>query len=192
MLRIVIGFLLLAFALQPAKPPKPGVKMPGVKIAIERLKPEAVFPYPGSPDWIAVDESVWVSNRPKDSVARLDPKTNTVAATIRQTGPTQRGFIDACAITVMDIQQVSLRQGVTPSHLQGRMNATFRTLFWGVWPLANFLGGLIADWTGPVSVFLIAAGLRIIPITIVVVSPIGRLRSYPAAAAQAGGISSNW
>ncbi|TMD65413.1 MAG: MFS transporter [Chloroflexi bacterium] len=92
----------------------------------------------------------------------------------------------------MDIQQVSLRQGVTPSHLQGRMNATFRTLFWGVWPLANFLGGLIADWTGPVSVFLIAAGLRIIPITIVVVSPIGRLRSYPAAAAQAGGISSNW
>jgi MFS family permease len=88
-------------------------------------------------------------------------------------------FVDACAITVMDIQQVSLRQGVTPSHLQGRMNATFRTLFWGVWPLANFLGGLTADWIGPVSVFLIAAGLRIIPITIVVVSPIGRLRSHP-------------
>jgi hypothetical protein len=59
------------------------------------------------------------------------------------------------------------------------MNATFRTLFWGVWPLANFLGGLTADWIGPVSVFLIAAGLRIIPITIVVVSPIGRLRSHP-------------
>ena len=88
MLRIVIAVLLASIALQPAKTPKPGVKTPGVKIPIERLKPEAVFPYPGSPDWIAVDESVWVSNRPKDSVARLDPKTNTVAATLAVgTGP---------------------------------------------------------------------------------------------------------
>lgn len=95
-------------------------------------------------------------------------------------------FVDACAITVMDIQQVSLRQGATPPHLQGRMNATFRTFFWGVWPLANFLGGLMADWIGPASVFLIAAGLQVIPITIVVVSPIGRLRSYPASADPTG------
>ena len=88
MLRIVIAVLLGSIALQPAKTPKPGVKTPGVKIPIERLKPEAVFPYPGSPDWIAVDESVWVSNRPKDSVARLDPKANTVAATLAVgTGP---------------------------------------------------------------------------------------------------------
>jgi len=77
-----MALLLGSIALQPAKAPKPGVKTPGVKIPIERLKPDAVFPYAGSPDWIAVDEAVWVSNRPKDSVVRLDPKTNTVAATI--------------------------------------------------------------------------------------------------------------
>jgi virginiamycin B lyase len=82
MLRSLIGLLLGCAVLQPARPPKPGVKTAGVKIPIERLKPDAVFPYPGSPDWIAVDESVWVSNRPKDSVARFDPKTNTVAAVI--------------------------------------------------------------------------------------------------------------
>ena len=82
MLRSVIGLLLGCAVLQPASPPKPGVKTPGVKIPIERLKPDAVFPYPGSPDWIAIDESVWVSNRPKDSVARFDPKTNTVAAVL--------------------------------------------------------------------------------------------------------------
>jgi MFS family permease len=93
-------------------------------------------------------------------------------------------FVDACAITIMDIQQVSLRQGVTPQHLQGRMNATFRTLFWGVWPFANILGGLIADWIGPASVFLIAAGLRVIPITIVVVSPIGHLRTHAEVAPE--------
>src|SRR5205085_1031440 len=63
------------------RPPKPGVAA-HVKIPIERLKPDAIFEYPGSPDWIAVDESVWVSNKPKGSIARLDTKTNTVAAII--------------------------------------------------------------------------------------------------------------
>jgi YVTN family beta-propeller protein len=64
------------------RPPRPGVKTAGIKIPIDRLKPDAVFPFPGAPDWIAVDESVWVSNRPKDTVARFDPKTNTVAGVI--------------------------------------------------------------------------------------------------------------
>jgi YVTN family beta-propeller protein len=83
---LLLGSLVHAAAtpapFQPNRPQKPGVATPGVKIPIERLKPEAVFPYSGSPDWIAIDESVWVSNRPKDTVARFDPKTNTVAATI--------------------------------------------------------------------------------------------------------------
>ena len=65
-----------------SKPPRPGVKTPGVKIPIERLEPDAVFPVPGAPDWIAIDEAVWISNEPNNSVTRLDPKTNTVAATI--------------------------------------------------------------------------------------------------------------
>ncbi len=59
-----------------AKPVKTGVKTPGVQIPIASLKPDAVLEVPGVPDWIAVRESVWVSNKPKNSVARLDPKTN--------------------------------------------------------------------------------------------------------------------
>src|SRR3982751_5476825 len=82
MLRSLIGLLLGCVVLQPARAPKPGVKTPGVKIPIERLKPDAVFEVPGSPDWIAVDESVWISNRPNNNVTRLDPATNAVAATI--------------------------------------------------------------------------------------------------------------
>ena len=82
MLRFVTCFALAWFVAQTSSAPKPGVKAPGVKIPIERLKPDAVFPYPGAPDWIAVDEAVWVSNRPKDTIARFDPKTNTVAAVI--------------------------------------------------------------------------------------------------------------
>ena len=61
---------------------KPGVKAPGVQIPITTLKPEAVFEVPGSPDWIAVGDAVLISNKPKNSVARIDPKTNKVAETI--------------------------------------------------------------------------------------------------------------
>ena len=66
----------------PPKPKRPGVSTPGVKIPITKLKPDAVFSLPGVPDWLAIDEHVWVSNSPKNTVHRLDPKTNTVAATI--------------------------------------------------------------------------------------------------------------
>jgi MFS family permease len=87
-------------------------------------------------------------------------------------------FFNALLTTVMDIQQVSLRQALTPDRLQGRMNATFRNLFWGVWPIANFLGGYLADRIGAAYVFLIAAALGVIPVAIIVATPIGRLRSH--------------
>jgi YVTN family beta-propeller protein len=66
----------------PQRPKRPGVAAPGVKIPITKLKPDAVFSLPGVPDWLAIDEFVWVSNSPKGTVHRLDPKTDTVAATI--------------------------------------------------------------------------------------------------------------
>ncbi len=78
-LYLVLGWLTMV---QSAPQAKPGVKTPGVKIPIERLKPDAIFDVPGAPDWIAIDQAVWISNKPKNSVARLDPKTNIVAATI--------------------------------------------------------------------------------------------------------------
>lgn len=64
------------------QPPKPGVTTPGVRIPMASLKPDAVFSVPGAPDWIAVGHSVWISDKPKNAVLRLDPKTNKVADTI--------------------------------------------------------------------------------------------------------------
>jgi hypothetical protein len=63
-------------------PPKPGVKTPGVQIPLARLKPEAVISIPGSPDWIAIGDDVWISNSPKSNVSRLDKNTNTVKQVI--------------------------------------------------------------------------------------------------------------
>jgi streptogramin lyase len=63
-----------------AKPKRPGVATPGVRIPITKLKPEAIYDVPGAPDWMAADKEMWVSNSPKGTVSRLDPK-GTVAAT---------------------------------------------------------------------------------------------------------------
>src|SRR5229473_5491491 len=66
----------------PTTPRKMGVKTPGVQIPMARLKPDAIFPLPGAPDWIAIDDFVWISNKPKDSLTRIDPKTNKIVDTI--------------------------------------------------------------------------------------------------------------
>ena len=47
-----------------------------------RLKPDHVFDIPGVPDWLAIDEHVWVSNSPKNTVTRIDPKANKIVETI--------------------------------------------------------------------------------------------------------------
>jgi YVTN family beta-propeller protein len=45
---------------------------------MSELKAEAVYTVPGAPDWMAIEDSVWVSNSPKNSVSRLDPKSDKV------------------------------------------------------------------------------------------------------------------
>jgi len=79
---IVVPILFSSLTQAQKRPPRPGVKDTSVRVAIAALKPEAVFEVPGAPDWIAVDESVWVSNEPKNIVARLDPKSNKVIAVV--------------------------------------------------------------------------------------------------------------
>jgi streptogramin lyase len=68
---------------RPKRPPRPGVKTPGVQRDMSTLTPLAVFPVEGVPDWqVVTEDAVWVSNGPKNSLHRLDPKSNTVVAAI--------------------------------------------------------------------------------------------------------------
>ena len=47
------------------------------------IKPDAVFAVEGAPDWqVLTDDAVWVTSAPKNTVHRLDVKTNQVAAVI--------------------------------------------------------------------------------------------------------------
>src|SRR5262249_921747 len=64
-------------------PPPPGVSTLGVKKEMSAITPASVFRLPGTPDWqVVTDDAIWVSNGPKNTIHRLDVKTNTVAATI--------------------------------------------------------------------------------------------------------------
>jgi virginiamycin B lyase len=67
---------------QSAQPYKPGVTTPGVQIPLAKLVIEAKFDLGGSPDWIAIDKDIWVSNQPKNNVSRLNGKSKTVLQTI--------------------------------------------------------------------------------------------------------------
>lgn len=42
----------------------------------------AKFSIPGSPDWVAIGDSVWISNNPKNNISQLDAKTDKVGAVI--------------------------------------------------------------------------------------------------------------
>jgi streptogramin lyase len=47
------------------------------------IKPIAVFPVEGNPDWqVATDDAVWVTSGQKNTVSKLDAKTNKVAEVV--------------------------------------------------------------------------------------------------------------
>ena len=52
-------------------------------------------------------------------------------------------FLGGFAGVVYNINQVSLRQAITPERIQGRMNATMRFLVWGTIPIGSIIGGIL-------------------------------------------------
>jgi len=80
---------------------------------------------------------------------------------------------------IYNINQVSLRQAITPDHLQGRMNASMRFLVWGTIPIGALLGGALGQVLGlwP-TIVLMVLGELLAPLW-VVFSPVRQLRTQP-------------
>src|SRR5262249_12908487 len=76
----IVAIAALAVSGQPTASKKPGV--PAVQRPLSALVPDAVISVPGSPDWIGIDESIWISNSATNNISRIDPKTNQVAAVV--------------------------------------------------------------------------------------------------------------
>jgi MFS family permease len=72
-----------------------------------------------------------------------------------------------------NIVTVSMRQRITPDHLLGRMNATYRLLGWGGMPLGAAIGGAIGELFGLRAVFLFAGvvSLLLVPPALLVLTP---------------------
>lgn len=80
---VLLAAMTAMLCAQGRRPPRPGVSTPGVKRDMTTIVPLAVFPVEGTPDWQAVaEDAVWVANGPKNTIHRLDPKTNQVASVV--------------------------------------------------------------------------------------------------------------
>lgn len=78
-----------------------------------------------------------------------------------------------------DLNQLTLRQTLTPDAYLGRMNSIYRTVVWGAIPLGNFLGGVLGSTVGIVDTFLIGGVIALVGCVAMWLSPIGRLRQFP-------------
>lgn len=86
------------------------------------------------------------------------------------------------AVTIQDLNQVTLRQFLTPDRLQGRMNSIFRLFYWGSTPVASLLGGVLGDRLGPSTTITLGAGLSLIAVVGISLSALGRLPQKSVAA----------
>jgi MFS family permease len=80
---------------------------------------------------------------------------------------------------VYNIQQVSLRQSITPERLQGRMNATMRFLVWGTMPLGALAGGALAATIGVRPALVVGAAGQALALLPLLLSPQRTLREFP-------------
>lgn len=85
--------------------------------------------------------------------------------------------------TIGNIAQVTLRQSLSPAHLQGRMTAVFRTVFWGTWPLGSLLGGIVAGVIGATTTIWTSALLGLVANTTILLTPLWRVRGFGSAPA---------
>lgn len=75
----LIYFLAMA-ALGAGRADSPELK--AVQHPMSALQALAKFSIAGSPDWVAIGDGVWISNKPKNNISQLDAKTNRVGAII--------------------------------------------------------------------------------------------------------------
>lgn len=91
-------------------------------------------------------------------------------------------FLQGVAVVVYNINQLSFRQAVTPTAMQGRMNATIRFIVWGAIPLGSIVGGIIATAVGLQAAILVGAVGAFLAVIPLVITPVRTLRDMPTPA----------
>lgn len=85
-------------------------------------------------------------------------------------------FMAGLMITLGSIGELSLRQAITPQHLQGRMNASMRSLNWSTVTAGALIGGILGDSIGLAPTLLVGAVGSLLSCLWLVNSPVPRVR----------------
>ena len=95
------------------------------------------------------------------------------------------GFFGGFGNVIYNVNQVSLRQAITPDRLLGRMNASMRFIVWGTIPLGSLIGGLLGDAIGLRPTIIVGTLLGLSSFFWVFFSPVRGLKEVPASTADA-------
>jgi MFS family permease len=82
-------------------------------------------------------------------------------------------------ITIYRVNEVSLRQKLTPDRIQGRMNATMSLMLYGIMPAGALAGGILGTSIGLRETYLLAASCEILAVLWLVLSPVWSLKTHP-------------
>jgi MFS family permease len=85
-----------------------------------------------------------------------------------------------------NINQVSLRQAITPPRMQGRMNATMRFIVWGTMPIGSILGGALGTLIGLHATIIIGALGGLVAFVPVTLSSVRQIVKMPEPVADEG------
>jgi MFS family permease len=82
-------------------------------------------------------------------------------------------------VVIYNVNQVSLRQAITPERMQGRMNATMRFIVWGTIPIGIIVGGILGSTIGLHATLWVGAIGGCFAFLPVLFSPVRSLRDIP-------------
>jgi MFS family permease len=88
------------------------------------------------------------------------------------------------AWSIYNINELTLRQAVAPSHLLGRVNSAAHLMFRGVLPAGALLGGALAEAIGLRGAMFVGASGFLLSTLWLICSPIRRLRELPCDGAR--------
>jgi MFS family permease len=94
-------------------------------------------------------------------------------------------FLYGVAAVVWTVNNLSLRQVITPRALLGRTNASMRLLGWGAIPVGSVLGGFLGGALGLRETIVLGAAGSLLASLPVLLSPLPRLRRLPQPTAAA-------
>ena len=89
------------------------------------------------------------------------------------------GLLGGFGSVVYNVNQVSLRQAITPDRMLGRMNATMRFIVWGTIPVGALAGGYLASAFGLQQALLIGGIGSFLAVPPVLFSAVRSLREIP-------------